>query len=65
MKNTDKAKFSQKRIDRALLSCMHIGAMLLKAEQVLLEQGQNNTLMESDAQGLADAIEILKKLKEL
>lgn len=51
-------------IDQALLSLMHIGAMLLEAKERFDEKGKSTPpMLEADAEGLAIAIEILKKMQ--
>lgn len=60
--NTQDKKRAQ--VDQALLSLMHIGAMLMQAHDRFESMGhQTPQMLEADAEGLAIAIEILKNMQ--
>ena len=63
MKQEHTVKFSLDKVQRVELALMHIGANLIKAGELMKERNPAAySLMEADAEGLADALEIIRGL---
>lgn len=63
MKKEHTVNISMDKMQRAELALMHIGANLIKAGELMKEKNPAAySLMEADADGLADALEIIRWL---